>query len=107
MPSVPIVMPSEIETVLNSIGVPPGGADARLHVHGQVAQVKVARADLDPRIGDADERLLEIGVGKAGRLQHRARRRAARAGRQRIATSGHDTTSNGSGCRPSCVFQLA
>ena len=29
MPDVPIVMPSEIATVLNSIGVPPAARDAR------------------------------------------------------------------------------
>ena len=58
MPSVPIVMPSEIETVLNSIGVPPAARMPVLHVHGELAQVVVARADLDPGVGDADERLL-------------------------------------------------
>ena len=67
-----------------------GGADAGLHVLGEVAQVVVARADLDPRVGDADERLLQIGVGEADGLQHRARRRAARAGGQRIAAVAHD-----------------
>ena len=77
MPSVPIVMPSEIDTVLNSIGVPPARADAVLHVHGQIAQVKIARADFDPGVRDADERLLQIGVGEADGLQHRARRRPA------------------------------
>ena len=39
IPSVPIVMPSEIETVLNSIGVAAGGADAVLDVGGEGAQV--------------------------------------------------------------------
>ena len=85
-----------------------GGADAGLHVHREIAQVVVARADLDPGVGDADERLLEVGVGEADRLQHRARRRAARAGRERIAAIGHDTTSNGSVCDAlRGVFQLA
>ena len=104
MPSVPIVMPSEIDTVLNSIGVPPARADAVFDVHGQIAQVKVAGTDFDPGVGDADERLLEVRVGEADGLQHRARRRAARAGGERVA---HDMTSNGSGSQPSCVFQLA
>ena len=35
-----------------------GGADARLDVLGQRPQVQVARADFDPGVGDADERLL-------------------------------------------------
>src|SRR5205823_3678721 len=75
------------------------------------AQVVVARTDLDPGVGDADERLLEIGVGEADGLQHRARGSAMRAGGQRIPTRGesvaHETTSNGSGSQPSCDFQLA
>src|SRR5262249_53135079 len=69
-------------------------ADAVLHVRREIAQVVVARADFDPRVGDADERLLEIGVREADRLQHRARARAARPGGERIA---HETTSHGSG----------
>ena len=54
MPSMPIVMPSETEMVLNSIGVPPAAADALLDVHGQLALVEVARHGLDPRRRDAD-----------------------------------------------------
>jgi hypothetical protein len=84
-----------------------GGADAGLDVHGQIAQMEIARTDFDPRVGDADERLLKIGVGEADRLQHRARRRAARPGGQRVVAVAHETTSNGSGNQPSCVFQLA
>src|ERR1700704_1745295 len=57
MPSVFIVMPSEI------------------------AQVVIARADFNPGVRDADERLLEVAVGKADGLEHRARGRAARLGR--------------------------
>ena len=60
MPSQPIVMPSEIETVLNSSGVPPASRMPVLHVHGQLAQVIVAGTDLDPGVGDADERLPQI-----------------------------------------------
>src|SRR6476659_7190321 len=69
--------------------------------------MKVARTDLDPRVGDADQRLLEIGIGKTDRLEHRARRRAARACRQRVRLPGHGTTSEELGSQPSCVFQLA
>src|SRR6476619_2889151 len=69
IPSVPIVTPSEIAIVLNSIGVPP----AALHVLGQLALVEVARHGLRPRRHDADDRLREVVVGKANRLQHRPR----------------------------------
>ena len=79
MPSQPIVMPSEIETVLNSSGVPPASRMPVLHVHGQIAQVIVAGTDLDPGVGDADERLPQILVGQAGGAQHRPRRRPAGA----------------------------
>ena len=61
MPSVPIVMPSEIETVLNSIGVPPAARMPSFTCSASVAQVEVAGTDLDPGVGDADERPLEIG----------------------------------------------
>ena len=74
MPSEPIVMPSEIETVLNSSGVPPACADALLDVRGEIAQVIVAGPDLDPGVGDADQRPLEVVVGQADRAQHRAGR---------------------------------
>ena len=86
MPSVPIVMPSEIETVLNSIGVPPARADAFLDVGGQRSQVVVARTDFDPGVGDADERLAQVRVGEAHGLEHGARGRAARTRGQWIGT---------------------
>ena len=57
MPMLPIVMPSEMETVLNSIGVPPASRMPSFTCSASVAQVVVARADLDPRVGHADDRL--------------------------------------------------
>src|SRR5207244_1995522 len=51
---------------------------------GEVAQMQVARPDLNPRVGDADERLLEIGIRESDRFEHRPSGRAMRAGRQRI-----------------------
>src|SRR5208337_2603720 len=39
-----------------------GGADAGAHVLGQFAKMVVAGSDLDPGVGDADERLGEIVV---------------------------------------------
>ena len=56
-----------------------GLANAFLDVLGERAQVVVARTDFDPGVRDADNRLAQIGIGEADRLQHRARRRAARA----------------------------
>ena len=49
------------------------GADALLHVHGELALVEVARHRLDPRRRDADQRLREVLVGEADGLEHRAR----------------------------------
>ena len=60
-----------------------GLADAVLHVHGELAQVIVAGTNLDPGVGDADERLPQILVGQAGGAQHRPRRRPAGAVGQR------------------------
>ena len=71
-----------------------GGADPLLERDRQLAQVPVARPDFDPGVGDADERLGEVRVGKAGAFEHRARGRAVRAGRQRIRSEcDHDATS--------------
>src|SRR5436309_2330660 len=61
IPSVPIVMPSEMAMVLNSSGVPPA------------AQVEVAGHRLDPGVGDADDRLGEVLVGVAHALEVGAR----------------------------------
>ena len=52
MPSEPIVMPSEMETVLNSERRAAGVADALLDVRREIAEVIVAGADLDPGVGD-------------------------------------------------------
>ena len=97
MPSVPIVMPSEMETVLNSSGVPPAARMPSLTCSASVAQVVVARPDLDPGVGHPDERPSEIVVGEPGGAQHGARPGAGRAVSQRgaaplqrIGGTGHD-----------------
>jgi hypothetical protein len=41
-------------------------------VHGQFAKVKVARADLDPRVRNTDERFTEIVIAKPASAQHGA-----------------------------------
>jgi hypothetical protein len=75
-----MVMPSEIETVLNSRGV-----DAGLDVLGERPEVEVARPDLGPRVGDADEGLLQVLVGESDRLHHGA-------GGGAVRTFGDDVT---------------
>ena len=46
-------------------------ADPALGVLGELALVQIARHRLDPGGGDADQRLREVVVGEADRLQHR------------------------------------
>ena len=60
-------------------------------VDREVAQVVIARTNLNPGVRDTDERLLEVGVGKTDGLQHGARRRPSWLGRgQRVRTKTHD-----------------
>ena len=67
-----------------------GFADASFHVFSEFAQVIVAWPDFNPGVRDADQRLLEVGIVEADRLEHRARGRAPRLGRrQRIRTGRH------------------
>ena len=91
IPVVPIETPSETEIVLNSIGVPPAARMPVLDVPREHALVEVARHRLDPGRRDADERLREILVGEADRLQHRPRGRAVDAvGRARRCGAWRD-----------------
>ena len=85
MPSVPIVMPSLIETVLNSIGVPPAAripsftaaaSSRRCELQGPISIHVLAT----PMIG-----LLSASSSKPDRLEHRARRRAVRAAQEHVA----------------------
>ena len=87
MPSVPIDTPSDTAIVLNSIGVPPAGADALLHELGQPPLVEVAGHRLDPRRRHADERPREVVVREADRLEHRPRAGAVRAVGQRVGVA--------------------
>src|SRR5262249_37836312 len=77
------------------------------YMRRQIAQVKIARADLDPGVRHANERLLQIRVRKPNRSEHCSGGRPAGTVRERIWTHRHDTTSKGSGSRLSRVFQLA
>ena len=71
IPSVPMVMPSEMATVFISIGIAAGGLDAFLDGMRQRAQAEVAGHGLDPGIGDQDHRLLEVLIGQPDALEHR------------------------------------
>ena len=50
-----------------------GGANACLHVLREFAQVIVARAYLDPRVGHADQRFLEVFILETRSAEHGAR----------------------------------
>ena len=85
MPSVPIVMPSLMAMVLNSIGVPPAARTPALHVLGELAQVKLhgmvsVQVLAMPTIGRC-----EVLVGEADGLQIRARGGAIAAVVERAA----------------------
>jgi hypothetical protein len=56
MPSVPIVMPSVIEMVLTSMGVPPAARIALHHLFRELPVIPVARHGADPAVGHADLR---------------------------------------------------
>ena len=60
MPCVPMVMPSEMVMVLNSIGRAAGFANAFFESFGDFAEMHVAGADLGPGVGDADDGLVQI-----------------------------------------------
>ena len=76
IPLVPIVTPSEIATVLSSIGVPPASRMPSL-TFAASARGEVAGHRLDPGVGDADDRLAPAPRRRSRcRAGRRARRRA-------------------------------
>ena len=54
IPSLPIVMPSDMLTVLNSSGVRPR-LEPLPDLRREPSEVKIARTNLNPRIGNADD----------------------------------------------------
>jgi hypothetical protein len=74
MPGVPIEMPSDTVIVLKVIAFAPASSTPRPPAR-QLVDVHVAGRQIAPGRGDADLRLLEIGVDEADRAQHRAARR--------------------------------
>ena len=69
MPSVPMVMPSEMVTVLNSMGGAAGVPDALLDGVGDCAEMEVAGADLGPGVGDADDGFVQVVFAEADAAQ--------------------------------------
>jgi len=53
-------------------------ADLRSRTLGEPSQVGVAGHDLDPGVGDANQRPLQILIGKPNRFEHRPCRRSIR-----------------------------
>ncbi len=64
MPCVPMVMPSEMVTVIELHRRAAGLANAFLQGIGDFAKMHIAGADLGPGIGDADNGLVQIVFGK-------------------------------------------
>ena len=85
IPWVPIVIPSEIETVLSSIGVPPASLMPSLTFSARLPVVVVAGHRLDPGVRNADDGLVEVFICVAHPLEIRARRRAVPALEDRAA----------------------
>jgi len=56
-----------------------GGANTLFDLGCQPAQMKIARPDLDPGVGDPDDGPGKVLVGKSRRFEHRPRRRPVRA----------------------------
>ena len=71
IPSVPIEMPSLTPMVLKRMPTRPAFAHALLDFGGEVEQVHVAGVALVPHAGDADLRLVHVGFGEPGAVEHR------------------------------------
>ena len=87
MPSVPIDTPSRHRDRVELHRRPARRADARLHGLRQPALVEVAGHRLDPRRRDAHDRLGEVVVGEADRLEHRPRAGPVGAVGERVAVA--------------------
>ena len=70
MPSVPIEMPSLTPMVLNRMPTRPAAATPSLTWAASSFEVHVAGVALVPHAGDADLRLLHVGFGQAGAIEH-------------------------------------
>src|SRR5699024_4298762 len=66
-----------------------GGPYTFFHFFCELAQAEVAWHRLNPRIGDSDDRLLQILIGEADRFHHRPGTRPAVAVVQRLAVETH------------------
>ena len=75
MPVWPMAMPSQTAMVLNSNGTPPAVADGLFDDLGHLVQVDMAGHDLAEAVGDADERLIDIGIAHAAGMEQSPVRR--------------------------------
>ena len=73
MPSVPIVTPSLTAIVLNSIGVPPAARMPALTNSASRRWLKLHGIVSIQVVATPDDRLGEVLVGEADRLEHRSR----------------------------------
>ena len=72
MPSVPIVMPSEMETVLNSNGVPPAARTPAFTCSARARRWKLQGPISVQVLAMPIKRLFQVLIGKTDRLHHGA-----------------------------------
>ena len=90
MPSVPIVMPSVIEIVLTSMGVPPAARTPCITFSASFRWFQLQGIVPIQLVGDADLRPLQVLVGEADRLHHGAGGGAIGAFEQGRGSSSED-----------------
>ena len=76
IPSVPIEIPSLTVMVPKTCGIAPAGPHRRLGPARQHVEPGIAGGDGAVAVGDADDRLAEVGVAEADRAEHGAVGRA-------------------------------
>ena len=76
-----------------------GRTDAFLHLHGQVAEMEVARHGLDPGVGHADDRFGEVVVREADGLEHGPCRSAIPAVKQNSAAVSRVKSHDSNACK--------
>ncbi len=79
MPSVPMPMPSVTVGKPNTCGIAPARLERRHRAVDQRLDAGVARIHRAVAVGDADDRLVEIGIAETDGAQHRAVGRAGDA----------------------------
>ena len=75
MPVWPMAIPSQTAMVLNSKGGPARPADGVLDHLGHLVEVNMARHNLAEAVGNADERLIDVGITQTAGAKQTAMRR--------------------------------